>query len=99
MNKNRKKLEVEDSDGNFGSDFNEEDEEILNPKKKKKVAKRLSNVSENRFGNYNKVVEFYRETDTSEVKQTSKIWSGFEFHIINDDDKLASKPYLEKMIV
>ena len=45
------------------------------------------------------VVEFYRETDTSDVKKTSDIFLGLEFYIVNTDESIASKPFLERLIV
>jgi hypothetical protein len=45
------------------------------------------------------LVEFYRDTDTSNVAQISNIFEGLEFVIINTNDKELSKPFLEKTIV
>lgn len=45
------------------------------------------------------VVEFYRETDTSDVKKASDMFQGLEFYIVNTDESIASKPMLERLIV
>jgi DNA ligase-4 len=47
----------------------------------------------------NKIVEFYRETDTREVLRKSDMFEGMEFYIVNADDQVANKPYLESRIV
>ncbi len=47
----------------------------------------------------NKLVEFYRETDTTEVIKKSDMFSGMEFYIVNVDDSIANKPFLESRIV
>ena len=44
-------------------------------------------------------MEFYRETDTAEVVKKSEMFSGMEFYIVNVDEKVANKPYLESRIV
>ena len=46
-----------------------------------------------------KLVEFYRETDTNEVVKKSDMFNGMEFYIVNVDDRIANKPYLESRIV
>ena len=46
-----------------------------------------------------KLVEFYRETDTAEVVKKSDMFLGMEFYIVNVDDKVANKPFLESRIV
>lgn len=48
---------------------------------------------------YSKVVEFYRETDIKEVVAKSEMFKGMEFCIINVDEAVANKPYLESRIV
>ena len=48
---------------------------------------------------YNKLVEFYRETDTKDVVKKSDMFKGMEFYIVNVDDKVANKPFLESRIV
>ena len=47
----------------------------------------------------NKVVDFYQEVDTKEVIKKSDMFKGMEFYIVNVDDKIANKAYLESRIV
>ena len=47
---------------------------------------------------FNKVVEFYREFDAKEVVKKSDMFKGMEFFIVNVDDKVANKPFLESRI-
>jgi len=44
-------------------------------------------------------VEFYRETDTNEVVKKSEMFKGMEFYIVNVDEAIANKPYLESRIL
>ena len=48
---------------------------------------------------FSKVVEFYWETDTNELVKKSNMFKGMEFCIINVDESVANKPYLESRIV
>lgn len=46
-----------------------------------------------------KVIEFYRATDTSSVLKKSDMFKDMEFYIVNVDDLVVNKPYLEQRIV
>lgn len=48
---------------------------------------------------FSKVIDFYRETDTRDVLRKSDMFQGMEFYIVNVDDQIANKPYLESRIV
>ena len=48
---------------------------------------------------FTKLVEFYRETDVKDVVKKSEMFRGMEFYIVNVDDKVANKPFLESRIV
>ncbi len=48
---------------------------------------------------YTKLVEFYRETDTKDVIKKSDMFKGMEFYIVNVDENIANKPFLESRIV
>jgi hypothetical protein len=48
---------------------------------------------------FNKIVEFYRETDTKDVIKKSEMFQGMEFYIVNVDESVANKPFLESRIV
>jgi hypothetical protein len=48
---------------------------------------------------FNKIVEFYRETDTKDVIKKSEMFKGMEFYIVNVDEQVANKPFLESRIV
>lgn len=103
MNKFKHGLEVAGESSN--QDNSDEDEESFQafkgPRKKKKVATKNDGQLKRRdFVKDKKVVEFYRETDTTDVKKETSIFEGLEFYIVNTDDlKGASKPFLERLIV
>ncbi len=59
---------------------------------------KLSGLS-SRVKHHSKLVEFYRETDTNEVIKKSDMFHGMEFYIVNVDETVANKPYLESRIV
>jgi hypothetical protein len=44
------------------------------------------------------VIEFYRATDTKDILKKSDMFKGMEFYIVNVDDTIANKPYLESRI-
>ena len=46
-----------------------------------------------------KLVEFYRETDSKDLVIKSGMFKGMEFYIVNVDEKVANKPYLESRIL
>lgn len=48
---------------------------------------------------YSKLVEFYRETDTKDLIKKSDMFKGMEFYIVNVDNAVANKPFLESRIV
>ena len=61
-------------------------------------------VSENKGSKFkDKVVEYFREAtiDEAELKgvAASTMFEGFEFYIVNTDEKVASKQFLETVVV
>jgi|LauGreDrversion4_2_1035121.scaffolds.fasta_scaffold611266_1 hypothetical protein len=78
-------------------------EESANNSKKKKIfdeKQHLAEYSASRMkGKNQKLVEFYRETDTADLIKKSDMFSGMEFYIVNVDERIANKPYLESRIV
>ena len=46
-----------------------------------------------------KVVEFYREVNTHDIVKKTDMFKSMEFYIVNVDDKVANKAFLESRIV
>lgn len=45
-----------------------------------------------------RVVEFFRETDTKEIVRKSEMFQGIEFLVVNVDEGVCNKVYLESRI-
>jgi DNA ligase-4 len=105
MNKHRHGLyEVKGGESSNEEDLEAEADEpgVLHRgrKKRKVVANGGAARGKHEYAKDKKVVEFYRETDTVDIKQETAIFEGLEFYIVNTDDlKGQSKPQLERLIV